>query len=130
MDLQKISKSIISALENLRKATEAQIKKNEKEVMLLTWKASSDLEYGLFLFGLYRQEENRSSSWKLPISKQPKIESILKKTQEMLKVAEKNFELENLEEAYKNMWIAKGELLRINDLFEKKRKTQKNNPQG
>jgi len=122
MQLQDISQTIISALEYLRKAADANIKEDKKEVKWLTWRASSDLEYGLFLFGLYYQEENRSSSWKLPASKQSKIDSLIESTQEILKEAEKNFELENLEEAYKKMWIAKGKLLRIHDIFEKKRR--------
>jgi len=123
MQLQDISQTIISVLEYLRKAADANIKQNEKEVKWLTWRASSDLEYGLFLFGLYYKEENKSSLWKLPASKQSKIDSLIESTQKILKEVEKNFELNNLEEAYKKMWVAKGQLLRIHDLFEKKRKT-------
>ena len=125
MQLQDILQTIISALEYLRKAADANIKEDEKEIKWLTWRASSDLEYGLFLFGLYYKEENKSSSWKLPESRQSKIDSLIISTQEILKEAEKNFEITNLEEAYKKMWIAKGQLLRVHDLFEKKRKTQK-----
>ena len=128
MQLQDISQTIISALEYLRKAADANIKQNEKEVKWLTWRASSDLEYGLFLFGLYYKEENKSSLWKLPASKQFKIDSLIDSTQEILKEAEKNFELNNLEEAYKKMWVAKIQLLRVHDLFEKKRKAQKTLP--
>jgi len=128
MQLQDISQTIISALEYLRKAADANIKQNEKEVKWLTWRASSDLEYGLFLFGLYYKEENKSSLWKLPASKQSKIDSLIDSTQEILKEAEKNFELNNLEEAYKKMWVAKIQLLRVHDLFEKKRKAQKTLP--
>ena len=122
MQLQDISQTIISALEYLRKAADTNINENEKEVRWLTWKASSDLEYGLFLFGIYYKEENKSSSWKFSVSKQSKIESLIESTQEMLKEAAKNFELENLEDTYNKMWIAKGQLLKIHDLFEKKRK--------
>jgi hypothetical protein len=125
MQLQDISQTIISALEYLRKAADANIKEDEKKVMWLTWRASSDLEYGLFLFGLYYQEENKSSSWRIPVSKQSKIDSLIESTKEILKEVEKKFDLENLEEAYKKMWIAKGQLLRVHDLFEKKRKTRK-----
>ena len=125
MQLQDISQTIISAVEYLRKAADANIKGDEKEVKWLTWRASSDVEYGLFLFGLYYKEENKSPSWRLPVSKQSKIGSLIESTQEILKEVEKKFELENLEEAYKKMWIAKIQLLRVYDLFEKKRKTQK-----
>lgn len=128
MQLQDILETIISALEYLRKAVDANAKEDEKKIKWLTWRASSDLEYGLFLFGLYYKEENKSSSWKLPVSKLSKIDSLIESSQEILKEAEKNFELEKLEEAYKKMWIAKGQLLRVHDLFEKKRKTQKTLP--
>ncbi len=128
MQLQDISQTIISALEYLRKGTDVNIKENEKEIKWLTWRASCDLEYGLFLFGLYYKEENKSRSWKLPASKQSKIESLIESTQEILQEAIQYFKLENLEEAYKKMWMAKGQLLRIHDLFEKKRKAQKTLP--
>jgi len=125
MQTQKISKTITSALAYIRDAADAHTKGDEDKVIQLTWRASSDLEYGLFLFTLKNEKEDRSSSWKLPSSKQPEIESLLNNIQDSLEEAAKNLESENLEEAFKKMWIAKGQLLRIHDLFEKKRKTRK-----
>ena len=124
MHAQKISKTITSALAYIRDAADAHTKGNEDRVIQLTWRASSELEYGLFLFALKNEKEKRSTPWKLPASKQPEIELLLNTIHDSLKEAAKNLETENLEEAYKKMWIAKGQLLRLHDLFEKKRKAQ------
>ena len=124
MQTQKLSKTVTSALAYIEDAIDIQTKGNEEKVMQLTWRAASDLEYGLFLFSLRNPEETRSSSWKLPPIKQPKTESLLASTQDLLKEATKNVEADNLKEAHKKMWIARGQLLRIHDFFEKKhRKT-------
>jgi non-homologous end joining protein Ku len=124
MQTQKLSKTVTSALAYIEDAIDRQAKGNEEKVMQLTWRAASDLEYGLFLFSLRYPEETRSSSWKLPPIKQPKTESLLASTQDLLKEATKNVEADNLKEAHKKMWIARGQLLRIHDFFEKKhRKT-------
>jgi len=123
MQIQKISKTITSALAYIEEAIDKQAEGNEEKVMQLTWRAASDLEYGLFLFSLRHPEENRSSSWKLPPIKQPKIESLLASTQDSLEEAAKSLEADDLKEAHKKMWIARGQLLRIHDLFEKKQRT-------
>jgi len=120
MQIQKISKTVTSALAYLKDAIDTQAKGNEEKVMQLTWRAASNLEYGLFLFSLRYPEEKRSSSWKLPPIKQPKIESLLASTQDLLKEATKSLETDDLKEAHKKTWIARGQLLRIHNLFEKK----------
>ena len=122
MQTQKISKTVASALAYIEDAIASQAKGNEEKVIQLTWRAASDLEYGLFLFSLRYSEETRSSSWKLPPLKQPKIESLLAATQALLKEATKSIEADDLKEAHKKVWIARGQLLRIHDLFEKKQR--------
>jgi hypothetical protein len=122
MQIQKISKTVASALAYIEDAIDPQAKGNEEKVMQLTWRAASDLEYGLFLFSLRYPEETRSSSWKLLPIKQPKIESLLASTQDLLKEATKSLEADDLKEAHKKMWIARGQLLRIHDFFEKKQR--------
>jgi hypothetical protein len=121
MQIQKISKTVISALAYIEDAILAQAEGNEETVMQLTWRAASDLEYGLFLFSL-KHSEDRNSSWKLPPIKQPKIESLLAATQNLLEEAAKSLEADDLKEAHKKMWIARGQLLRIHDPFEKKQR--------
>jgi len=122
MQIQKISKTVASALAYIEDSIDPQAKGNEEKVMQLTWRAASDLEYGLFLFSLKGPEETRSSSWKLPPIKQPKIESLLASTQDILEEAAKSLEADDLKEAHKKLWIARGQLLRIHDLFEKKQR--------
>jgi len=121
MQIQKISNTVASALAYIEDAILAQAEWNEEKVMQLTWRAASDLEYGLFLFSLKCPEETRSSSWKLPPIKQPKIELLLASTQDILEEAAKSLEADDLKEAHKKMWIARGQLLRIHNFFEKKR---------
>ena len=62
MQKEKIVKTLNSALTHLEDAIELQAKGNEEKVMQLTWKASSDLEYALFLFLLEYPQENQNSS--------------------------------------------------------------------
>ena len=122
MQLQKLSKTVTSALAYIEDAILVQAEGNEEEVTQLTWRAASDLEYGLFIFSLKHQEEIPSSSWKLPSIKKPEIESLLAATQDILQEAASNLEADNLKEAHKKMWIARGQLLRIHDFFEKKQR--------
>jgi len=122
MQIQKISKTVASALAYIEDAILAQAEGNEEKVMQLTWRAASDLEYGLFLFSLKCPEETRSSSWKLPPMKQSKLESLLASTQDILEEAAKSLEADDLKEAHKKLWIARGQLLRIHDFFEKKQR--------
>ena len=126
MQVQKISKTVTSALTYLEDALEAHAKGDENKVIQLTWHAASDLEYGLFLFSLMHQDETRSSSWKLSPSKKPETESLLASTRNLLREAAKNLEADDLKEAHKKTWLARGQFLRVHDLFEKKqRNTQK-----
>ena len=122
MQMKTILKTITSALAYLEDSVNVHTTVDDSRVMQLTWRAASDLEYALFLFSLRRPEETRSSSWKLPPVKQPKIESLLASTQDLLKEAAKSLEADEPKEAYKKMWIARGQLLRIHDFFEKKQK--------
>jgi hypothetical protein len=122
MWIQKISKTVTSASAYIEDAVDQQAEGNEEEVIQLTWRAASDLEYGLFLFSLNYREEKRSSSWKLPPIKQPKTESLLASTQDLLKEAAKSLEADDHKEAHKKMWIARGQLSRIHDFFEKKQR--------
>ena len=89
MSIKKIEKAVASALAYLKDAVDAEAKGDEDKVMQLTWRAASDLEYGLFLFALKSIKETRSSSWRLPASKQPEIELILTSAKDLLKKQQK-----------------------------------------
>jgi hypothetical protein len=122
MRTQKLFNTITSALKYIESSIDIHSKGKQEMVIHLTWRAASELEYGLFLFSFRHPENAESLSWKLPSIKQPKIESLLASTQELLIEATQSLEADDLEEAYKKTWIAKGQLLRVHDSFEKKRK--------
>ena len=124
MHKEKIVKAVDSAMAYLINAVDSHTKGNEEKVVNLTWKASSDLEYALFLFAFESPKKILKSSWKLS-SKQTDIESTLIFTLKTLKEAVKNLDRDELDEAYKKTWISKGHLLKIHELFEKKRKNRK-----
>ena len=123
MKQENIFKAITSAIAYLEDSMEALVKKDEKKVAHSAWRAASDLEYALFLFSLMHQDETESPSWKLnPKSKQLEIEPLLISAQDLLKEAKNRFEADELHEAHKKTWIARGQLLKVHDLLEKKLK--------
>lgn len=126
MKQENIFKAITSAMAHLEKSMETPVKTDEKKVAYFAWQAASDLEYALFLFSLIHQDETESSPWKTnPKSKQIEIEQLLISAQDLLKEAKNSFEADELHEAHKKTWTARGELLRVHDLFEKKLRKDK-----
>ncbi len=122
MQTQKLLNIVTSALTYVDIAIDIHAKGKQEKVIQLTWRAASDLEYALFLFSLRHPEQAKNQSWKLPSTKRQKIESLLVSTQELLREATKSLEANDLEESCKKTWIARGQLLRVHDFFEKKRK--------
>lgn len=123
MKRENILEALTSAINYLEDSMRALVEKDEKKLVKFVWKASADLEYALFLFSLTQQDETESSSWKLdPRSKQVEIGPSLMLAQDLLKEAKHGFEADELREAYKKTWMARGHLLRVHDFFEKKRR--------
>ncbi len=123
MKQENILKAITSAIAYLEDSTEALVKKDEKKVVHFAWRAASELEYALFLFSLTHQDKTESSSSKLdPHSKQLEIGPLLTSAQDLLKEAKNSFEADELHEAHKKTWIARGHLLKVHDFLEKKRR--------
>jgi len=123
MKRESILENITSAINHLEESMKALVEKNEKEVTRFVWKAAADLEHALFLFSLIHQEEKPSASWKLnPPTKQVEVGPTLVVAQNLLKEAKDSFEAENFHEAHKKTWMARGNLLRIHEFFEKMRK--------
>jgi hypothetical protein len=125
MEAQKISKAVTSALTYIEESIEAHTKSDEDKLIQLIWKAASDLEYCLFLFSLINPGDTRSSSWKFSLSKQPAIEVLLTSTQNLLREAAKSLEADDLKDAHKKTWLARGHLLNIHDFYEKNRGKQR-----
>ncbi len=116
MHTHKISKAVTSALAYLEDAINLHVELSE--VIMLVWNAASDLEYALFLFSLI-DPETRNSSWRLQQSKQAEIESLLASTRKLLQDASEGLRADNLEEAHRKIWLARGQLLKIHDSYDK-----------
>jgi len=126
MQKEKIKDALNSAMAHLDDSTRALTKNNdEKAVVNSLWLASSETEYALFLFSLMHPEEAESSSWKQ--SSQPKqvveVGPALASAQSLLKEAKNNIEAGVTERAYEETWTARNLLLKVQELFEKKRKS-------
>ena len=127
MKQDNILKAITSSIAYLEGSMEALTKKDEEKVAYSAWRAASDLEYALFLFSIVHQDEPERRSWKLdPKSKQLEIEPLLVSAQNLIREAKSSFEADEVHEAHKKAWMARGQLLRVHDLLEKKlRKEEK-----
>jgi len=121
---EKVSKAINSALKHITRSIEASSKTNEgKNLELGIWRSSSELEYALLLFSL-TQEKTETSSWKKGINPKKEIGNMeaLTEAQKHLQEAEKLVKSGKWEEAYRNTWIARNYVFRIQKNLEKKRK--------
>ena len=121
MQNEKITKTLNSALSHIENAVKLQDHCNDKLVEQLTWKASSDLEYALFLFSLDYPEEKLKTSKKIN-PRQLDLKKTLVFTRNILKEGLTDFSADHLDEFYKKTWIVKEQMLRIHNFFEKKRK--------
>jgi len=126
MQKEKTTEAINSALTHLGNSMQALAKNNdEKAVVNSLWLASSETEYALFLLSFVHQEKSESSHWKQ--SSQPKlvveVGPALASAQSLLQEAKSNMEAGATERAYEEAWTARNLLLKIQELFEKKRKS-------
>jgi len=120
---EKITKAVQSAHEYLENSRKSITENNENALVDQVWKASAELEYALFLFSVLRQEDHQTHPWKVDLeSKQIEVAPTITSTQELLREAKTSFEKGDLPEAHKNVWVARGYLLKVQEFFEKKRK--------
>jgi len=126
MQKEKIKDALNSAVTHLDDSMRALTKNNnEKVVVNSLWLASSETEYALFLFSLMHPEKSESYTWKQ--SSQPKqivdVGPALASAQSLLKEAKNNIEAGVPERAYEATWTARNLLLKVQEFFEKKRKS-------
>lgn len=120
---KKVTKALLSAIKHLETSKDFLPENNQDELANQVWKASAEVEYALFLFSILRQNEDQSHSWKVDLkSKELEVAPVIASTQELLEKAKTSFESGDLLEAHKNMWIARGYLLKVQSFLEKKRK--------
>lgn len=119
---QKIIEALTSAINHLENSMEVLVNKDENGVSGSIWRAAADLEYANFLFSI-TQNETKSRSWKLDLhSKKVEIGSLLVSTQDILKEAKSGLAVGEFREAHKKTWVARGYLLKVQEILEKKRK--------
>lgn len=120
---KKITKAVLSAMKQLENTRKSITENNENLLANHVWKASAEVEYTLFLFSIIRQNEHQSHSWKIDLkSKQLEVAPVITSTQELLQKAKVSFENGDLLEAHKKIWMARGYLLKVQNVLEKKRK--------
>ena len=118
----KITKAVLSAIKHLENSRRSVTEDNENLLANQVWKASAEVEYALFLFSILRQNE-QSHSWKVDLkSKELEVAAVITSTQELLQKAKTSFENGDLLEAHKKIWMARGYLLKVQNILEKKHK--------
>jgi len=118
----KITKAVLSAIKHLENSRRSVTEDNENLLANQVWKASAEVEYALFLFSILRQNE-QSHSWKVDLkSKEFKVAAVITSTQELFQKAKTSFENGDLLEAHKKIWMARGYLLKVQNILEKKHK--------
>lgn len=123
MSQEKIIKAIVSAINNLENSIEALVKRDGTGMQSYVWLTAADSEYTLFLLSLMRQEELEGSSWKpnVPL-KRAEIGPSLTLAQDLLKESKEKVEGGEFHEAYKKAWMARGYLLNVQKILEKRRR--------
>jgi len=120
---QKIIEAIKSAIKHVESSMKALVNRDKNGVADSVWRAAADLEYANFLFSIVIQGESESSSWKLDLrSKQVEIRPLLMSAQDLLRDAESGLGVSELREAYKKTWMARGYLLKVQGILERRRK--------
>ena len=118
----KITKAVLSAIKHLENSRRSITEDNENLLANQVWKASAEVEYALFLFSILRQNE-QSHSWKVDLkSKELEVAAVITSTQELLQKAKTSFENGDLLDAHKKIWMARGYLLKVQNILEKKHK--------
>jgi hypothetical protein len=124
MNQEKILGAITSAIGHLENSLKLFSNKNEEETLNRVWRASSDVEYCLFLLSLLHSNEAEGFSLKSKSSsKQMEIQQALNSALRMLKEAKSDVENNDLAKAQEKTWQARSYLLKMQEILEKKRKT-------
>lgn len=89
----------------------------------MVWRASSDVEYCLFLLSLLHSNEAESLSLKhKSSSKQMEIQPALTSALNILEEAKRSVKNDDLAKAHEKTWKARSYLFEVQKIFEKKRK--------
>ena len=120
---EKILKALKSAMAYLENSMLALNKKDENSLADNVWHVAAELEYALFLFSITFQDESDKSKWKLnPKVKKVEVGPMLIAAQDLLDEAENCMADEKLLDAYKNAYIARHYILKVQKDFAKKKR--------
>lgn len=124
---EEILKALRTALTYVGDSILSLNKKDEGSFSDNVWHAAAELEYVLFLFSIKLQNESSISKLKPnPELKKVDVPSALTQAQDLLRKAEECVSDEKLIESYKNAYIARHFLLKVQeDLAKKKREALK-----
>jgi len=123
MNQGKVVTSLESAISHLENSLKLLSEKREKEAYDEVWQASSDIEYCLFLLSLH-YDEPENFAVKRSSSGETTIESMLTTALETPKETKGNVKSNNLDKAIGNAWEVRDHLLKVQEVFEKKRKAE------
>lgn len=120
---EKISKSLKSAITYLENSIIALNKGDENYLADNVWHVAAELEYTLFLFSLTLQTECDKSGWKPnPEPKKFEIGQTLALVQDLLDKAEKSMVNEEFLDVYRNAYVARHYVFKIQEDFARKKR--------
>jgi hypothetical protein len=123
MNREKILSAITSAIGYLENSLKLFSNRDEEETFNMVWRASSDVEYCLFLLALLHSNEVESFHLKhRSSSKQMEMQPALTSALDILKEARSDVENCDFVKAHEKAWQARSYLLKVQEIFEKKRK--------
>jgi len=120
---RKILKALKSAISYLDNSMPALDRKDEDSLANSIWHVAAELEYALFLFSITFEDGVDKSKWKLnPKLKKTELGPTLVTVRDLLNDAEKCMQSEKLLDAYKNAYIARHYILKVQKEFAKKKR--------
>jgi hypothetical protein len=120
---RKILKALKSALSYLDNSMPALNRKDEDSLANSIWHVAAELEYVLFLFSITFEDGVDKSKWKVnPKLKKGEFGPILVTVQDLLNDTEKCIKNEKLLDAYKNAYIARHYILKVQKEFARKKR--------
>ena len=126
---KNVNSALKSAAALLEDAMKAVLKKDETKIRELVWKASSELEYALFVLSLMINEDEKLTKTKMKLDVDPNYKNdlgaVLVSAQDLTVEAQKLLDKKHFEEAYRRVKAARNYLLRLHEAFEKQRKAKR-----
>jgi hypothetical protein len=119
---EKVTKAFKSAIVHLENSVQALNKKDEKSLADSLWHVATELEFALFLISItYPNEISQPNSKRNPEPKKTEHASMLAEAENLLNKAETFVANERLLDAYKNAYVARHYMLKVQEELAKKK---------